>query len=336
MDNDQPDTEHTAAAETPASSNQPSTRPDRVHTISHPGGVTSELRVFDVDTAQAAPRAAVLILPGMGMGARYYDPFARALTDAGFAAATMELPGQGTSTVQMKHNGHATGYHDAAYSDIPLALATFGSDMRHRDLRGDDGGDLPIFLLGHSQGGQLAAYYLAREAEGSESLVPHPRVAGLIGVATQSPFYKGFGKKTGRRLHAASYILPAIGAVRGSVPSNFFGFEGTQPSRRITDWAGLARRGTMNPIGADIDYPAGMAKSDKPVLAVTIEGDREAPVAAARNWLDFFGEAPRTMRHVSEPIGHTRWARTPEPVTAYVREWINLQIGVPGSGAPRG
>lgn len=286
------------------------TRPDRIHTLTHPGAVTSELRLFDTPTVGPAPCATVLILPGMGMGARYYDPFARSLADTGIATATMELPGQGTSTLPMSRRGPASGYHDAAYADIPLALAELSSEH-------------PLFLLGHSQGGQLAAYFMARNALAAPSYVPHPPVAGLIGVASPSPYYRGYPTRVARRLLIAAVMLPAIGAIRGAVPARSFGFSGTQPARRITDWARLVRRGTMNPIAADISYPRAMADSRAPVLAITVAGDAEAPVDAARNWLDFFPAAPRTMRHVAAPLGHTRWARSPEPVTAYVRDWID-------------
>lgn len=310
---------HAAAAE------KERRRPDRIHTIAHPGDITSELRLFDPElTGTARPRAAVLVLPGIAVGARYYDVLARHLADRGFVAAIMELPGQGTHSNTPGRGSRPSGYHDAAYEDIPLALATFHADMRAADHHRPDGTDLPVFLLGHSQGGQLAAYYAGRT---TEYLVPHPPVAGIIGVATQSPYFRGYAGSMGRKLFLGSRVLPVIGAVRGAVPETFFGGSGAQPARRLRDWAALARHGKMNPVGADIDYPAGMAASSKPVLAITIEGDQEAPVTAARNWLDFFPAAPRTMRHIAEPIGHNRWARTPDLAVDLVAEWIDGQLG---------
>lgn len=299
-------------------------RPDRIHTIAHPGEITSELRVFDPELhGHQRPRAAVLVLPGIAVGARYYDVLARHLADRGFVAAIMELPGQGTHSNAPGRRSRPTGYHDAAYEDIPLALATFHADMRATDHNGPEGTDLPVYLLGHSQGGQLAAYYVGRDGD---FLVPHPPVAGIIGVATQSPYYRGYPGMMGRKLFLGSRVLPVIGAVRGSVPETFFGGSGVQPVRRLRDWSTLARHGKMNPVGADIDYPAGMAASDKPVLAITIEGDQEAPVTAARNWLDFFPSAPRTMRHIGEAIGHNRWARTPDAAVDLVESWIDQQL----------
>lgn len=285
-------------------------QPDTITTLEHADGHTSELRIFDA--AQPQPRGILLILPGIAVGASYYDPIAAAFAEAGFTTASTELPGQGTSTIGVGRNATPTGYHDAAAKDFPLAVDTLRAHAVDADL--------PLYMLGHSQGGQLAAYYAAREA-----LLENPgrEPAGIIGVATQSPFHRGYAPNVGRRLHFGAFILPIGAGLFGAVPASFFGGQGMQPGRRIIDWAQLARTGRMNPLGADVNYAEGMAKVRTPALALTLPGDELAPQGAARYWLDFFPGAPRTMRHIEEDLGHNKWARTPEPIVTAVLDWIS-------------
>lgn len=283
-------------------------KPDTITTLEHADGHTSELRIFDA----AEPKGLVLILPGIAVGARYYDPIAAAFADAGFTTASTELPGQGTSTIGVGRKATPTGYHDAAAKDFPLAVDTLRAHTQRANL--------PLYMLGHSQGGQLAAYYAAREAIVG---TPGHELAGIIGVATQSPFYRGYAPQVGRRLRLGSVVLPLGAGLFGAVPAAFFGGEGLQPGRRIIDWSKLVRTGRMNPAGADVNYAQGMTKVRTPALALTLPGDELAPQSAARYWLDFFPGAPRTMRHIDADLGHNKWARTPEPILAAVLDWIS-------------
>lgn len=283
-------------------------QPDTITTLEHVDGHTSELRIFDA----AQPKGILLVIPGIAVGASYYDPIVEAFADAGFTAASTELPGQGTSTIGVGRSATPTGYHDAAAKDFPLAVDTLRAHAGEPDL--------PLYILGHSQGGQLAAYYAAREALFDN---PGRRPAGIIGVATQSPFHRGYAPAVGRRLRVGAYVLPIGAGLFGAVPASFFGGEGLQPGRRMIDWAQLARTGRMNPLGADVNYPEGMTKVDTPVLALTLPGDELAPQSAARYWLDFFPNAPRTMRHIAEDLGHNKWARTPAPIVDTVLDWLS-------------
>ena len=284
--------------------------PDTITTLQHADGHTSELRIFDAATA--SPKGLFLILPGIAVSARYYDPIAEAFAAAGYTAASTELPGQGTSTIGVGRKAMPTGYHDAAAKDFPLAVDTLRAHTADPDL--------PLYMLGHSQGGQLAAYYAAREAIVQ---TPGRGLSGVIGVATQSPFHRGYAPHVGRRLRAGSVVLPIGAGLFGAVPASFFGGEGLQPGRRMLDWSQLARTGRMNPLGADVDYLEGMEKVRTPALAITLPGDQLAPQSAARYWLDFFPNAPRTMRHIDADLGHNRWARTPEPILDAVLDWIS-------------
>src|SRR5699024_9739047 len=151
-----------------------------------------------------------LLLPGIAVGARYYLPVARALAAEGVDVAITELRGQGESTYRIGRRSGPAGYHESAGEDVPLALDAMEQRLGCRS----------VVLLGHSMGAQIGVYHLARH---------NPRVIGLIAVAAQSPFHRGFPGSLGTKLRAASIILPTLGWLSGHVPGQFFGAQGKIP-----------------------------------------------------------------------------------------------------------
>lgn len=289
--------------------------PHRVE-LQHSDGTTSPLLIVASERRDER-RPAILVLPGIAVGARYYLPLARALAAQGVDVAITELRGQGESTYRMGRDAAPVGYHESASEDIPLALAAMQEHLGRR----------PVVLLGHSMGAQIGVYHLARR---------DPRVVGLIAVAAQSPFHRGFPASFGRKLRAGSVLLPAIGRVSGRVPGQFFGATGSIPAHRVHDWARLAGRGVMQPARADLDYPAELARVTVPALAVVIADDPLAPAAAARNLLGLLPAARTTLEEEPRALGHNTWARRPDEVVARVLAWIDREVAagaVGGDGA---
>ncbi|MCT2119631.1 alpha/beta fold hydrolase [Dietzia cinnamea] len=279
--------------------------PARVE-LHHPDGSTSPLLIVETDQRDER-RPSVLVLPGIAVGARYYLPLARALAAEGVDVAITELRGQGESTYRIGRRSAPAGYHESAAEDVPLAL-----DAMDRRL-----GRRPVILLGHSMGAQIGVYHLARH---------DPRVAGLVAVAAQSPFHRGFPGPVGRKLRAGSVILPALGWLSGHVPGQFFGAKGRIPADRIRDWARLAAAGVMQPARADLDYPAGLSRVTVPALAVVIADDPLAPASAARNLLAMLPSARTTLELEPEALGHNSWARRPAEVVARVLAWTDREV----------
>ena len=312
MDTPQPDPQRT---DDTATTDEPRRVP-----LEHPDGSTSPLLLVeataggtDSDIAASRPGAApgepplaVLVVPGIAVGARYYLPLARALAAGGVDTAVTELRGQGESSYRVARGSGPAGYHESAAQDLPAAL-----DGLERAL-----GPRRVVLLGHSMGAQIGVYHLARRDR---------RVVGLIGVATQSPYHRGFPAETGRRLRVGAAILPLIGLVTGSVPARFLGGTGAQPTSRMRDWARLVARGTLQPARADIDYPAALREVTVPILLVAIAGDEQAPESAGRELLRLVPSAPGRIDLETTELGHNRWARTPEPVVRRVLAWLDEQ-----------
>ena len=279
--------------------------PQRVE-LSHSDGSTSPLLIVPA-ARRDENRPAVLVLPGIAVGARYYLPLARALADAGVDVAITELRGQGESTHRIGRSGGAAGYHESAGEDVPLAV-----EAMQREL-----GPRPVVLLGHSMGAQIGVYHLARR---------DPRVVGLIAVAAQSPFHRGFPREFGRKLRLGSIVMPIVGRVAGHVPGQFFGATGRVPADRVRDWARLAATGVMQPARADLDYIDGLARVTVPALAVVIADDPLAPESAARNLLALLPAARTTLESEPQPLGHNTWARRPDEIVARVLAWIDREL----------
>ncbi|MFN3340658.1 MAG: alpha/beta fold hydrolase [Dietzia sp.] len=286
------------------------TKTDDPHRIElrHADGSTSPLLIVEAG-ARDPGRPAVLVLPGIAVGARYYLPLARALAAQGVDVAITELRGQGESTHRIGRGGGAAGYHESAAEDVPLAL-----DAMHREL-----GTRPVVLLGHSMGAQIGVYHLARH---------DPRVVGLVAVAAQSPFHRGYPRRVGRRLRMGSILLPTIGWLAGHVPGQFFGASGRIPADRISDWSRLAATGAMQPARADLDYRAGLARVTVPALAVVIAEDPLAPESAARGLLAMLPGARTSLEVEPEALGHNTWARKPAEVVARVLAWMAREVAL--------
>src|SRR5262245_52193391 len=93
------------------------------------------------------PRAAVLIVPAMGVPQRFYAPFAGWLAERGYLVATFDYVGMGLS-----RNGHLRDLDvdilDWARHDCSTMLS----------LVANAAGDKPLYWIGHSLGGQILPF----------------------------------------------------------------------------------------------------------------------------------------------------------------------------------
>lgn len=273
-------------------------------TVNLPDGSTFPLRIF-TPTPDARKDIAVLLVPGIAMGARYYDPFCVELTQQGFTVAAMELRGQGESDYVCARGSANAGYHEFATEDVPAALAV---------LKEQAGEFSAIHLVGHSMGGQLSLAYMAR---------PECEVDGLISVASQVPYVLNYRPQTAARVTFGLSVVSIVLRLQGYVPQKVMGAFGDQPASRMRDWARFALRGIFAPDRADIDYTASLAQSRAGLLVIAIEGDIEAPPKAAKKILSLMSSSTRSaFVYIDEDLGHNRWARHPQRVTAEVVKWL--------------
>ncbi|WP_024801866.1 alpha/beta fold hydrolase [Nocardia sp. BMG51109] len=251
-----------------------------------------------------APRAVIVIIPGLGVPGAYYEDFARELAGRGFDAAIGELRGNGDSRPKPSPTS-AYGYQELVSVDFPAMFEV----VRERFP------DSTPILLGHSMGGQLGTMYAARV---------RGRLGGLILVASGTPYYRGYGgiARSAMRLGPAAISLTAN--LAGFWPGDVItaGGFGRQSKVLISDWARLARTGRFVPVDADIDYEERIARLKLPVLSITLEGDDLTPPGSAAHLLEKLPDARVTTWHQPEPRGHNGWITDPRGTVDRIEKWV--------------
>jgi lysophospholipase len=94
----------------------------------------------------SSPRAAIVIVHGLGEHSGRYDEFATRMASFGFSSYACDLRGHGLSEGR---RGHTPSF-DAFLQDL---------DRFRREVQGLVDVRLPLFLLGHSMGGLIALRY---------------------------------------------------------------------------------------------------------------------------------------------------------------------------------
>lgn len=167
--------------------------------------------------AADAPRAAVLICGATGVRQRFYAAFASWLAEQGCAVLTFDYRGIGDSL----HGAHPrlsrARKQDWGEHDMPAALAALA--QRHPNL--------PLFLVGHSVGGQLIG------------LMPnHGLLSGVVQVAASSGYVGGIRRPTrwAAQLLLSLYI-PATSRLFGYAPAKRIGWGEDLPPGIARQWA---------------------------------------------------------------------------------------------------
>jgi predicted alpha/beta hydrolase len=238
------------------------------------------------------PRASVLVLPALGVSASYYRPFCSALAERGYAVAAVDHRGNGTSSARVRR-GVDFGYA-ALVEDARCVIATARP---------------PVFLLGHSLGGHVAAL-VAAEGEA---------LAGLALVASGTPFHERFPPREARWIRFGTAVIPWIASLVGYYPGKLFGFGGTEARTVMSEWTALARDGRFVLDGT----PRDLSSVALPLLAISLDRDWMAPPSAVDHLVEKMPRAALERVHVSnEAIDHFRWARHPAPIVEIVDRWI--------------
>lgn len=118
-------------------------------------------------------KAVVCLVHGIGEHSSRYEHVAEAFNCAGYALVAMDLRGHGRSEGK---RGHAPNY-ESLMEDLSLLLDTGRTNYP----------DLPVFLYGHSLGGNLCLYYaLSRKPALNGMIITSP----LLRLAYKPPIWK--------------------------------------------------------------------------------------------------------------------------------------------------
>ena len=257
------------------------------------------------------PRAVLVFAPAMGVAASYYQPFAEALSREGVQLVVCELRGHVTSSLRPSR-GVDFGYREIVEYDIPASMDA----VRERI------GDVPLYVGGHSLGGQLMLLYVA---------ATNPAVEAMVHVACAIPYYRNWHGQSRRWIRLATVLFPITGSLLGYVPGQRFGFGGTEARTLMRDWAHNARTASYEPIGSDVDYEAALAELEVELFSVHIEGDELAPLNAVDFTLEKVPGARgvRAGAKLSKPKkqgAHVRWARDSDDVVRAISGWLSSRL----------
>ncbi len=268
-------------------------------------GVSSAVTVFRGSDPKAP---VVLCLPAMGVKARFYEPVARALVEAGLNAVTADLRGHGESAVRADR-GADFGYGEMVRHDWPAIVdrvqALFPAS--------------PTVILGHSLGGQLSTLYMSENPG---------RIAALTLVAAPSLYFRDWPFRRGLWLLFLTHSFAAIAAVLGHHPGRRLGIGGTEARRLMRDWARITRKGRYDMIRAGVDYEALSRSLEVPLLAISFSDDWYAPRKAVDRLCARMPRAPLTRWHL-EPeemgcrsLGHFHWVKQADRLVPRIAAWL--------------
>ena len=218
-------------------------------------GHRAELQARIPDRASAS----LLWLPGMGLAARHFLPFAEAMAARGIATFVHEWRGNGSSSLR------ASRAVDWGYREL---LADIAASERAVDaaLPG-----LPRLLGGHSLGGQLACCRVAQAPDAARAL-------WLVGSG--SPYWRAFPAPTRWWLPGAYRFLDWLARRNGALPGKRIGFGGNEARGVIGDWSRSALSGRYAACGLDLDLDAGMAGFRGEVRGIVLADDWLAPTSS--------------------------------------------------------
>jgi len=250
----------------------------------------------------------LLCLPAMGAAAGYYTPFAQALAAQGLGmAALLDLRGQGASSARARRDDF--GYREILEFDIPAAIARLRKVFGAR----------PLYVVGHSLGGQLALFSAAR---------PGPRPDGLVLIAAGTAYWRDWPAHQQRAARLGFLGVRTAARLLPFYPGTRLGFGGDQPRRLMRDWGRVTREGRYAPEGSDFDYEGAARTLALPVLSIGIGEDPIAPGSAREALLARLPRSAVTRVEIEGVREHTpwkrhfSWARRPEEAVGALTSWL--------------
>ncbi|MGA9376808.1 MAG: alpha/beta fold hydrolase [Mycobacterium sp.] len=269
-------------------------------TVTTDDGWTAPLRVCTARPGIAVREPVVIVVPGIGVAAGYYELFARALANAGLDVVICELNGAAEGTpAEFGYPAIVMRYLQA---HVSAARSRFGNR--------------PVVFVGHSIGGQLATLYAACNPE---------HVRGLALVASGSNYQRCYSPVVRGVLLLAASMARNIKLPPGDIKSLWSALC-EYPAAFHRDWAHVVRNGTFTFDGAD--YESTLAGLSTDVLAVDIRNDWLAPKSSIEHLL---GKTPQArVTWWQEPgSGHNGWILDFAATVERLTRWLDTITAAP-------
>ena len=260
---------------------------------------------------EGAVRANVIIAAAMAVPQSFYAAFARHLASCGYRTWTFDYRGIGESL---------SGSLRAVKADLSDWL-TKDYDALLREI--SETSPLPVFIVGHSFGGQVAPLLPSRE-----------RLAGLVNIAVGSGSIRHNTRRIRRSAPLMWYVLaPLLCPVFGYFPGARLGVVGNLPAGAMFQW----RRWCLTPeylLTGEPGAREAYASADFPVLALTFADDELLLENGSRLLHDAYVKRPVDYRivepaqHDLKRIGHFGFFRTQSATALWplVTDWLDASI----------
>ncbi len=270
----------------------------------NPDGSTVQVSLY----APANPKYLFVVFPAMGVFARYYKQLAEELSANGVITALADLRGNDTSGIR-PNTKTDFGYREQLELDFDTVITKVKNKYP----------DLPIYLLGHSLGGQLSCLYASRNTE---------KIDGLILSATCSVYYKGWKGLSAYRILAGTQFANLVAKTLGYFPGKKIGFGGLEAKTVIRDWSHQSRTGRYELKNDSFHYEKALSELKIPVLAVSYQGDGLCPKGAVQHLLSKLKAASIEHIHLekddprNDGYDHFNWAKKPKNLVNLIMNWM--------------
>ncbi|MEW5886518.1 MAG: alpha/beta fold hydrolase [Pseudomonadota bacterium] len=247
----------------------------RTQQIKVKDGFKLGVRVFE-STGPAT--GSVVIAAAMGVRQDFYTPFAQWLAGQGWRVLSFSYRGTGDSLpAGVRLRGFQADLHDWV-RDFEAVI-----DFAHTDRP-----KLPLLLLGHSLGAQLAGL-----------LANADKVSGLLSVAAGSGYWR---ENTPRLRFVVPYfwffVVPLATRLCGYFPGRSLRMVGDIPAGAMLQW----RRWCLHPrysVGVEGEAArARYAGVRYPLLALSISDDELMTLQGTRSLVRLYANAPSEVRRI--------------------------------------
>ncbi|QLF69007.1 alpha/beta fold hydrolase [Peteryoungia desertarenae] len=237
--------------------------------------------------SQVTAQATVVINSATGVAARYYNYYARFLTENGFNALTYDYRGIGLS--------RPTDLKGITYTWREWGEQDFDAALDHA-LKADGTGR--VLVVGHSIGGFLPGY------AGSVD-----RLDGLLSVGGQYGYWGDYMRRYRPSLFVKWHLaMPLVTQALGYFPGKRLGWLEDLPKHVALEWAlqrGRVEQG-LEPAASE-RLRENFRRMRAPVLSVTMSDDPIATPAAIRRATAYYSGATTTRILLSpEDLGHRK------------------------------
>jgi len=252
-----------------------------------------------------------LLLPALGLGAKYYSKFAASLAEHNVAIAVFEQRGHGDSSLRPSRNENY-GLKEPLDNDIPAAVQWLKEQYNVEQ----------IYLLGHSLGGHLSICYSAL----------HPvHIKGLGLIACGTPWRECFDTFKRTQLSFLGLVITLMGKLLGYYRGSLTGFGSNESYQLMCDWRTMVDHNEYRFRGVDYQaIEAGIAKYSGSVLSLSYQLDKFATEKSVVAVLEKLVSAKISRYNLScDDVGitsdHFKWARHPEVSAQLIIDWLTGQ-----------